>query len=70
MEQNTKLEPNSTNTKLEDLLTSGEIVLPANMEFTEALQVLHSQAIYEASFGYLNEPLPPAKGFVVTKSKH
>ena len=57
------------NTKLEELLASGEIVLPSNMEFTEALQVLDNQAVLEGRFGYLDAPLPPAKGFVPTKSK-
>lgn len=59
----------TTNTKLEELLTSGEIVLPSNMEFTEALQALDNQAVHEGSFGYLNAPRPPAKGFVPTKLK-
>lgn len=57
------------NTKLTEVLASDEIVLPSNMEFTEALEVLDNQAVHEGSFGYLNEPLPPAKGFVPTKSK-
>ena len=57
------------NTKLEELLTSGQIVLPSNMEFTEALRVLDNQAVHEGRFGYLDAPLPPAKGFVPTKSK-
>ena len=57
------------NTKLEELLASGEIVLPSNMEFTEALRVLDNQAVHKGRFGYLDAPLPPAKGFVPTKSK-
>lgn len=69
-DQNAKTATSSTTrTKLEELLASGEIVLPSNIEFTEALQVLENQAVHEGSFGYLNEQLPPAKGFVPTKSK-
>lgn len=69
-DQNAKTAPGSTtSTKLEELLASGEIVLPSNIEFTEALRVLENQAVHEGSFGYLNDQLPPAKGFVPTKSK-
>lgn len=69
-DQNAKAAPASTpNTKLEELLASGEIVLPSNMEFTEALQALDNQAVHEGRFGYLNAPRPPAKGFVPTKLK-
>jgi hypothetical protein len=55
--------------KLEEILASLEIKLPSNMEFAEAVKVLDNQAVHERSFGYLNEPLQPAKGFVPTKSK-
>ena len=68
--QNVKLATGSKrSSKLEEVLASLEIKLPSNMEFTEALKVVDNQAVHERSFGYLNKPLPPAKGFVPTKSK-